>query len=142
MSSHVRDLFSEILAESTEAAELAGAYDHPLLILLKQTLTDQQSALDQLVEVLDRQDQPPVSAFQNSCTQVYHANEAAMPFYEAWTRAISWMPDPCESVRSQLGRLMTSSHDKLEEAAQQLKEENGYMAVKYVIPSFYLPATS
>lgn len=141
MSSEVINLFRKILAENTEAAELVSTYNHPLLTLLKQTLADQQSALNPLIAQLDSQDKPPFTAYKNSCTYLYHSNEAAMPFYEAWTRAIGWMPDPSESIQPQLGRLMTSMHDKLEDAAELLEDEHGYMAVKYVIPSFYLPAT-
>ncbi|GKV68583.1 hypothetical protein NCCP2716_10810 [Sporosarcina sp. NCCP-2716] len=140
MSNQVDNLFRDSESANAQAIELIGTYDHPLLVLLKQTLTDQQSALRTLVSETEGQDHPPIASFKNACTHVYHANEVSMPFYESWERAVTWMPDPSQAIQEKLGPLMKSMHGNLQEAAQLLESAYGYMAVKYVIPSFYLPA--
>ncbi|WP_040285361.1 hypothetical protein [Sporosarcina koreensis] len=141
MSNQVNQLFNEILDENKQAVEQIGTYDHPLLILLKQSLQDQQSALRDLLPEFEATEQPQLSSFKNPCTHVYHANEVSMPFYESWKRAIGWMPDPSREIEKDLSRLMENMHHHLLEAAQQLESEYGTQSVKYVIPTFYLPVT-
>ncbi|WOV84256.1 hypothetical protein PGH26_15545 [Sporosarcina jeotgali] len=141
MTTHLKNLFSEVQCESAQAIAAIGSYDHPLLVLLKQTLTDQQASLRLLLDELTDQSNPPLSSFKKECTHVYHANEVAMPFYESWARAVNWVPDESAKIEQKLGNSMHVIHTKLEEAAEVLEKDYGHMEVKYVIPTFYLPAT-
>lgn len=141
MTSHLKNLFSEVQCESDQAIAAIGSYDYPLLVLLKQTLTDQQASLRLLLDELTNQSNPPLSSFKKDCIHVYHANEVAMPFYESWARAVNWVPDESSKIEQKLGNSMHVIHTKLEEAAEALEKDYGHMEVKYVIPTFYLPAT-
>lgn len=141
MSAQLEQMFTEIRNENKNAIDTIGTYQHPLLILLKQTLEDQKNVLDSLLMDLTAQSDPPLTSLKKDCTHVYHANEVAMPFYESWMRAVKWMPDESSSIEKSLGDSMTMMHEKLEHAARTLEADHGHMAVKYMIPTFYLPAT-
>lgn len=141
MTTQLVSLFSEVHRESSQAIAAMDSYDHPLLVLLKQTLTDQQASLRLLLKDLTDQSSPTLSSFKKDCTHIYHANEVAMPFYESWVRSVNWIPDESSEIEQNLGDSMHTMHTKLEEAAEALEKDYGHMEIKYVIPTFYLPAT-
>lgn len=141
MSDQLTTLFSSIREENIKALNTIGSHDHPLLILLRQTLEDQKNVLHSLLDDLATQQDPPVSLLKRDCTHLYHANEVAMPFYESWVRAVEWIPDDSAKVKQSLEDCMTSMHDKMKEAAQLFETKYGHSSVKYMIPTFYLPTT-
>lgn len=141
MSDQLTTLFSKIRDENTQALNAIGSHNHPLLVLLKQTLEDQKLVLHSLLDDLATHQDPPVSSLKRDCTHLYHANEVAMPFYESWVRAVEWMPDDSSKVKQRLGDCMTSMHDNMVKAAQLFETKYGLASVKYMIPTFYLPTT-
>lgn len=141
MSIQLTALFSQIRDENTQALNTIGSYDHPLLILLRQTLEDQKQVLCSLLDELTVQQEPPLSSLKKDYTHLYNANEIAMPFYESWVRAVDWIPDDSAKAKQKLGDCMNSMHDKMKEAAQLLETKYGHSSVKYIIPTFYLPVT-
>lgn len=141
MSTDLESLFQTVSQSSDRVIEKIQRYDHPLLTLLDKELQKQQQTLRMLLDVFKQEgEEPPLDSFKEYCSIVYHSNEMASSFFTSWVRATGWTDLPSKSVVPDCKTEMEKIKKSLDEAADQMQKIYGQQAVKYVIPTFYLPA--
>ncbi len=137
MDNKLYTYFYNILECNQDVLDEIEPYDHPLLSLLSESLTNQYCNLKQLVEK-SHNNTPNLEEIKKNCAIVYHANQVANPFYEQWGRAIKWIDSPSEAIFESVGKKIENMQKALEKAAEELQKAYGEMEVKYFIPTFYL----
>ncbi|PID22384.1 hypothetical protein CSV61_05915 [Sporosarcina sp. P3] len=141
MSTDLQQLFFRASDLTKQVLKEAEPYDHPLLTLLQKELNVQQEMLSVILKVFKQQDgEPSFDSFKQECSVVYHANEVATSFSASWIRAVEWMELPSKAIASEVEPKMGQIKALLSTAAEKIQEIYGEEAVKYVIPTFYLPA--
>lgn len=141
MSTDLKQLFLHSLETTNHVLEKVKPYDHPLLTLLKKELQNQQQMLSSILDVFNQQGgNPSLDSFKQQCSVVYHANEVATSFSNSWLRSVDWMQPSSKGIALEVESEMKQIKKLLSDAAGKIQELYGKEAVKYVIPTFYLPA--
>lgn len=141
MSTDLKQLFLQASEATNRVMDKVEPYNHPLLTLLQKELQNQQQMLTSILDIFNQQDgNPSLDSFKQQCSVVYLANEMATSFSDSWLRSVDWMQPPSKAVASEVELEMKQIKKSLSVAAGKIQELHGKEAVKYVIPTFYLPA--
>lgn len=131
-------IFEAVWANAIKIERAIGEADNPLAKLCLTVLREQKQQIERLLPKL-ADEQAALAAGKREISIVYHDDELLDSYYHSWLRHLKWSEDPFEAEAKRLMTVLTDTKTRLKEAAGLLEERNGYDAVKYVIPSFYLP---
>lgn len=140
MPTKLQSYFSTILGITEKVLAETKPFDHPLLNLFRTTLEEQKESLNILLPNLNEEGKAKLPTIKEEISIVYHCHEVANPVFEAWGRANDWMNLPSKPVFKNLEPEFTSMKKNLEDAAIELEEIYGQEEIKFVVPTFYLPA--
>lgn len=110
--------------------------EHPLVILFRTSLKEEQSALARLLPKL-KGSEPPIEEIKNDLSIVYQNDEIVEPTFRAWLRAVKWMDHKDSEEAKKLENRFPGIKKLLKEAGSELKEIYGAPDVKFVVPAYY-----
>ncbi|WP_342387133.1 hypothetical protein [Salinicoccus bachuensis] len=142
MSYQFEELFSEILDDNREVLEEIEPFEHPLVVLLRKCLEEQESMLERLIEEFE-EGKTELKDIKTNCSALFHANQKVNPYFADWKRATGWIgykdDNPSKELMESLKEKLGVMQDDLIKIASKLDEEYGESTAKYFIPTFYLP---
>ncbi|WP_031544615.1 hypothetical protein [Salinicoccus luteus] len=142
MSYQFEELFSEILDDNRKVLEDIEPFEHPLVVLLRKCLEEQESMLERLIEEFE-EGETGLKDIKTNCSALFHANQKVNPYFAEWRRATGWIgykdDNPSKELMESLKEKLGVMQDDLIEIASKLDEEYGESTTKYFIPTFYLP---
>ncbi|QTD43075.1 hypothetical protein [Sporosarcina sp. Te-1] len=139
MNKKIAILFTDIQDDTEAVLAMIEPMDHPLLILLQASLHKQLVALK---TINGASDAASLDDLKEDYTIVFHSNEVTNPFFESWKRTTDWLEWQSKGIAEQIEPLIRSIKKNLETAGAELENLYGHEAIKFVVPSFYLPATT
>ncbi|MBB4826721.1 hypothetical protein HNO89_004003 [Sporosarcina luteola] len=142
MTKKIVILLMDIQDDTEAALSMTAAVDHPLLTLLEASLHKQLAALNIITGKLSTNGPTSLDDLKDEYTIMFHANEVSNPFFESWKRATEWLEWQSRGLAEQMEPLIRNMKKNLEAAGAELENMYGHEAVKFVVPSFYLPATT
>ncbi|MDO7905190.1 hypothetical protein Q5741_02020 [Paenibacillus sp. JX-17] len=135
----LQERFAAIMAGVRQTLEETASMTHPLVVLFRTALEDEQAALVRLLSRLKEERTPPLSEIKNDISIIYLNDEVVESTFRAWLRAVQWMDhaDSCEAI--QLENRFPEIKQLLRKAAEELKQLYGASAIKFVVPALYQP---
>lgn len=131
-------IFEAVWASGIKIERAIRGADNPLAKLCVTVLSEQVKQIERLLPKLSNE-QVTLAECKQEISIVYHDDELLDSYFRSWLRHLKWSEDPFEPEAERLLAVLADMKSQLKEAARLLEERNGYDAVKYVIPSFYLP---
>ncbi len=133
-------LFSSVLEQVEKTLKETADMSHPLVVLFRTALEDEQEALRNLLPLL-KQDSPALEDFKTDCSIVYLNDEIVESTFRAWRRAVDWMDHDDSEEAAKLENRFPGIKKTLTEAAAEIEHAYGDDASKYVVPVLYRPQT-
>ncbi|MDG0793793.1 hypothetical protein OMP38_25440 [Cohnella ginsengisoli] len=131
-------IFEAVWASGIKIERAVGEAENPLAQLCLTVLREQKQQIERMLPKL-ADEKAALSEFKQEISIVYHDDELIDSYFRSWLRHLKWSDDPFQAEAERLLAVLADMKSRLKQAAGLLEELNGYDAVKYVIPSFYLP---
>ncbi|CAI6034488.1 hypothetical protein [Cohnella sp. JJ-181] len=131
-------LFEAVSEGARKIERETRSADNPLVTLLLVVLREQTQQIERLLPKL-RDERVELADCKKEIAIVYNDDDLLDSYFRSWLRHLKWSEDPFEAEGEHLLTLLEEMKSRLKEAARLLEDRYGYDAVKYVIPSFYLP---
>ncbi|MCQ4085425.1 hypothetical protein [Saccharibacillus sp. JS10] len=133
-------LFGSVLEEVEQVLKETVDMSHPLVILFRTALEDEQKALRNLLPMLQKTD-VRLEDFRTDCSIVYLNDEIVESTFRAWRRAVDWIDHEDSKEAAKLENRFPKIKQILTEAATEIENTYGDDTSKYVIPVLYRPQT-
>ncbi|WP_398574449.1 hypothetical protein [Staphylococcus equorum] len=140
MENDLSTLFSKAIEDNQDILVSIQPYEHPLVILFRTSLKEQESTLHNLLSIFNKEE-PSLGQVKIDCATLYHANQVAILHFNDWGRAVSWSDSYGATDRKVfilLNEKVSNMQSLLVDAAIELQQNYGDSNVKYFIPTFYL----
>ncbi|MFC3418307.1 hypothetical protein ACFOLA_02135 [Salinicoccus hispanicus] len=142
MSYQFEELFTDIQKDNRIVLDEIEPFEHPLVVLLRSCLEEQEYMLERLIEEFE-EGETELKDIKTNCSALFHANQKVNPYFAEWRRATGWIgykdDNPSKELMASLQKMLDDMQDDLIEIASKLDEEYGESTTKYFIPTFYLP---